>query len=377
LSKSHLHQFLVSREFGGGAEIALQLAQRTLGASDLTPHVWVPGEGRAAEKVRSLGFPVSWYDGAGIFSRSRLRAGAANLMTAARLRASGRGLIHVHAPSTYGALRHSFRLAGVKRVLHIHLDFPVESLVWPLRDPPELIVTCARFLVDAVRQALPAGRQTKQRVEAVPNAVDLERFKPSDRRMAKQQVGARLDQPLLLMMANLSPHKGQETAVRAVERLAHRGIQAQLWLAGADRSADQAYASQLKQMIVERGLGDRVSLLGFRQDGPDLLRAADVVLLPSTSEGLPLTLLEAQACEAPVIAAPTAGIPEIIADGETGFLVPANDDAGYASRIESLLTRPELCARITSAAARHCRQNHSWDTYHTRMSELYAEVLAG
>jgi glycosyltransferase involved in cell wall biosynthesis len=99
--------------------------------------------------------------------------------------------------------------------------------------------------------------------------------------------------------------------------------------------------------------------------------------LPSTSEGLPLTLLESQACKVPVIAAPTAGIPEIIVDGETGFLVPASDDAGYAARIELLLQQPVLYERIASAAAHYCRQNHSWDSYHTKISELYSDVLAG
>jgi glycosyltransferase involved in cell wall biosynthesis len=101
------------------------------------------------------------------------------------------------------------------------------------------------------------------------------------------------------------------------------------------------------------------------------------MVLPSTNEGLPLAVLEAQACEVPVVAAPTAGIPEVIVEGESGFLVAADDDAGYASRIESLLTRPELRARIASAAARHCRQNHSWDSYHARMSELYSDLLTG
>jgi glycosyltransferase involved in cell wall biosynthesis len=249
--------------------------------------------------------------------------------------------------------------------------------VWTLREPPELIITCAKFLIEGVRSALPRHLQESQRIEAVPNAVDLSKFTAGDKHEAKREVGASLDRPLLLMMANLAPHKGQETAIRAVGQLAARGVKTDLWLAGADRSGDGNYEARLKNMIAERGLGERVTLLGFRQDGVKLLQAADIVLLPSTSEGLPLTLLEAQACGVPVVAAPTAGIPEIVSQERTGFLVAADDDAGYAARIELLLREPHTYHAIATAAAARCRADHNWETYHSRISELYTEVKAG
>ena len=374
--KFQLHQFLVSREFGGGGEIALQLARqwRQLGAA--APHVWVPGEGRASEKVRDAALPLRKYDGAGIFSRMRVRAALANLLTGTRLRASGRGLIHIHSPFHYAALRHGFRVGGVKRVLHMHLDFGVESLQWTLREPPDLIVTCANFLIESVRQALPESHRERTPIVAVPNAVNLEKFRPAEKAAAKRRVGAPQDQTLLLMMANLSPHKGQETAIRAVRMLADRGQTVQLWLAGADRSPERPEEARLIRLIDSLNLSQHVRLLGFRQDCSDLLQAADVVLLPSTSEGLPLTLLEAQATGVPVVAAPTAGVPEIIDDGQTGFLVNAGDAAGYAQRIESLIQQPAVYDRVATAARSRCRLRHSWHTYHARMGELYASVLA-
>jgi glycosyltransferase involved in cell wall biosynthesis len=375
-TKLRIHQFLVSREYGGGAEIALQLARHAHRMDASSICVWAPGEGPAAVKVREFNLPMQFYDGQGIYSRSALRAGAANLAVAARLRRSGRGLIHIHSPYTYAALRHGFRLAGVKTVVHIHLDFDVDALRWALKRPPDLIVTCAQSLVDQVRCALPAAYAERQRIVAAPNAVNLERFKPRDKTVAKKCVGAPHNRPLLLIMANLSPHKGQETAIRAVARLRQRGIDVQLWLAGADRSPDKTYEPLLSSMATELGVRDRVTFLGFRNDGPDLLRAADIVLLPSTSEGLPLTLLEAQACHVPVIAAPTAGIPEIIEDGETGFLAPARDSDQYAAIIEALLQQPEMARRIVDQAATRCRAQHSWETYQRRIFEVYRQTLA-
>jgi glycosyltransferase involved in cell wall biosynthesis len=371
------HQFLVSREFGGAGEIALQLATQWREREGRDPHVWIPGEGRAAEKVRALGLPMRHYDMEGIFSRGRLRAAWANAIAAARLRMLGSGLVHIHSPHHYAALRHGFRLAGVRRVLHIHLDFGAQNLRWTLRKPPELIVTCANFLTESVRNALPPALRECTRIVSVPNAVDLQKFAPGDKPAAKAKLGAPSDRPLLLMMANLATHKGQETAIRAVRLLNDRGRNVQLWLAGADRSGDGHFEAKLQALIAELGIGDRVTLLGFRKDGPELLTAADILLLPSTSEGLPLTLLEAQASGTPVIAAPTAGIPEIVEDGRTGFLVPADDAQGYAARIETLLAAPGIVQQMTATALDRCRRLHSWNTYHDRMADLYAEVLAG
>jgi starch synthase len=370
-----LHQMLVSREFGGAAEIALQIARRCENAVPGQTRVWIPGEGRAAEKVRSVGLQPLTYDGEGIFSRSRVRSAMANLSTALRLRAEGRGLVHVHSPTVYGALKGGLHAARLKRIVHVQIEHAQDELRWALRRPPELIVTCARFLIDQVRQALPDRILDSQRIEAVPNAVDLDKFQPGDKREAKQRVGAQLDRPLLLMLANLSAHKGQETAIRAVAALkAHRRT-VNCWLAGVDRSPERLFETKLRQAIKDYGVEDLVTLLGFRNDAPDLLRAADAVLLPSTHEGLPLTLLEAQACGVPIIAAPTAGIPEIIEDGRTGFLVDADDASTYARRIEQLLDDAARRGWMCEQARELCSRQHSWTAFYKRIADLYQEVL--
>jgi len=179
------------------------------------------------------------------------------------------------------------------------------------------------------------------------------------------------------MLANLAPHKGQETALHTLAELRRQGRKVQCWLAGVDRSGDESYATKLRHLTADLGLSSDVSFLGFRQDTPELLRAADVVLLPSTNEGLPLVILEAQAAGVPVIAAPTAGIPEIIEDGKTGFLVEADDAVGYAARIELLMGQPDTYGSIVRDAMQRCRSDYSWDAFQRRMDELYCELLAG
>jgi glycosyltransferase involved in cell wall biosynthesis len=368
------HQFLVSRDLGGAALVAIHVADH-LRKCEQRAQVWIPGPGAAEEEAGRLGLTTAGYDAPALFGRSKMRSLWTNWRLARRLRREGARLVHVHTPVHYAAVRWGLRWASVKRVVHVQIDTDADGVGWAFRTPPELIVTCARTLVDRVRQSLPADRQEKQRIVAVPNAVDVERFAPGDRVRAKEWVQAPVDRPLVLMLANLAPHKGQEMAIRAVALLKQRGIDVECWLAGIERFGATAYTQRLKQLIGQCEVTDRVKLLGQRSDAPELLRAADFFLLPSTCEGLPLSILEAQASGVPVLAAPTAGVPEVVHDGETGFLIAADNPAGYADRLQSLLQQPQLAARVAHAARTQVLANYTWPVYCRRIQDLYQEVL--
>ncbi len=375
-SPRRFHQVLVSTELGGGALTALHLAhhQRALGQDC---RAWIPGAGPAWDEAARLGLPCHGFNLAGAQAKSRIRAALANWSVARRLRQGGPGLVHVHSPLHYGALWRGLRRCGLARAVHVQIEEDATGLRWALRCAPELIVTCAEFLVEPVRRALPEEAQGRTRVVAVPNAVDTERFTPGPKDEAKRRLGAPADRPLAVMLANLSPHKGQETAVRAVALLKQRGVDVNCWLAGVERGGAGAYTARLRSLIAEAGVQDRVRLLGQRRDAPDLLRAADFFLLPSTHEGLPLSILEAQATRVPVLAAPTAGVPEIVKDGETGFLIAAADAAGYARRLEDLLANPELYRRVAEGGFAKATREYNWSALCRRITTLYEEVLEG
>jgi glycosyltransferase involved in cell wall biosynthesis len=287
----------------------------------------------------------------------------------------GPGIVHVHAPYFYGALERGLRRSRLKRVAHVHLE-EGRDFSWVFRTPPELVMTCAQFLAKIVEDNLPDQARGFTRVVAVPNAVDTDRFRPAPKAESKQRVGAPSDRPLVLMLANLAPHKGHQTTVQAIARLKSRGVHVNCWLAGIERDGAGTYSNRLGSLIAESGVADRVTLLGQRNDAPDLLRAADFLVLPSTNEGLPLSILEAQATRVPVLAAPTAGIPEVVHDGQTGFLIAADDPDGYAHRIEQLIANPEMSHRIADAAYARVTRDHHWQAYCERVTELYDEVLA-
>ena len=368
------HQLLVSKELGGAGMIALQLAaaMRDKGHESFA---WLPGKGAAAEKANEIRLPCHFYTPEKALTGSKIESALCNLRIGRLFRARAPGIVHVHSPHYYGALSLGLRYSGLKTVVHIHLEEDKNVFQWAFKMAPSVIVTCARFLIEYVRSALPEHRQNSQQFFAVPNAVDTDRFRPSDKMAAKLKVGVSPHIPLVLMVANLAPHKGQETALRTAAILKEKKVQAQFWFAGVERGGTLEYTARLKSLSNELGVEAQVKFLGQRNDIPDLLRAADFFLLPSTAEGLPLSILEAQASKVPVLAAPTAGIPEIITHEKTGFLIAANDAVGYATGVKCLLENPRLYASIADKSYLRVLQENTWTTYVNRVYEIYALLL--
>jgi glycosyltransferase involved in cell wall biosynthesis len=285
------------------------------------------------------------------------------------------GIIHVHAPVVYRALRPSLLISRRKKILHVHLDYTDEELIQGLALPPDLIIVCAEFIRHRVNHLICAGGADRTRVVTIRNAVDTVRFCPGNRAKAKSDLGVDPQRPVVLMAANLAKHKGQETAIRAIAGLVRSGYKPLLWLAGEQRDPTVGYAKQLKELAVDLDISELVHFLGMRKDVDVLLRASDFLLLPSTQEGLPLVILEAQASGTVVLAAPTAGIPEVIEDGRTGFLIPADDFETYADRLRLLIDRPDVKNRVSEAALEQIATSFTFADYIRQILVQYDALL--
>jgi glycosyltransferase involved in cell wall biosynthesis len=372
---NYFHQMLTARTYGGANTIALNLAVALRDCGEQS-YAWIPGEGPAKAKAEEMGLTMRLYDPTRALASSRLSSALCNWTIARQLYSYRPGLIHVHSPHFYRALWPALKMSQLKTVVHVHLEEEREGLRWALRRPPDIIITCARFLSEYVRSVLPIRFQDNQQIIAASNAVDTKQFFPGDKNAAKVRFGVPVQTPLVLMVANLARHKGQETALRTASMLRKSGVVAQFWFAGVERGNNQEYTSRLQALVNDLGLTDHVRFLGQRKDIPDLLRAADFFILPSTTEGLPLSVLEAQASGTPVLAAPTAGIPEVVIDGETGFLVGADDAAGYAHHLVNLLCKPNLYSKIADRAYTNVVKEHSWKTYVERVYAVYQTVAS-
>jgi glycosyltransferase involved in cell wall biosynthesis len=367
-----VHQVLDTAELGGGNLYALAVAERLRADGDGAT-IWCHHTGPAVGEAARRGLAVRTFD------QDKLkRGGFAALWQVARLAwrlRRARGIVHVHSHVLYGFVRRAVKLAGVPAIAHVHIDAPPESYRWAFAQPPAAIVTCAEFLAAKVRDSLPSDALKRTRIVAVPNAIDTAKFAPGDRAAAKRKVDAPEGAPLVLMVANLSPHKGQLVALEALRLMRAAGSGAHLWLAGVERGGT-AFTADLRAFVEAHSLGSCVKFLGQRADVPDLMRAADAVVLPSSNEGLPLTLLEAQASGTPVLAAPTAGVPEIVRHGATGVLIAHGDAAGYARELAALFADPARARALATAALAQAR-TRTFDAMCSQLRTVYATVQKG
>jgi glycosyltransferase involved in cell wall biosynthesis len=361
----------VSPLVGGAGVLAIGLATavRERGGDS---HAWVPGRGAAADRLEQVGVP--WH----AYSLDRLRRGGVSQLLAlssigARLLGARNPIVHVHGPLVYGLMSPLLAAIGARTVVQFHIDPTEEEVLWALQRPPAAVGACSRHIAGLIRDVNERAGRTIP-VFPMPNAIDVAPYAAVNRPDAKRRVGARPDRPLVLMLANLAEHKGQVTAIRAVRGLKDRGLLVDCWLAGEERAAVRQFTPRLEALIRDLGVEEQVTLLGFRQDGPALLQAADVFLLPSTLEGLPLSVLEAQAAGTVVIGSPLPGIREVVSDGVTGFVIDPADDAAYAERMHDLLTDAALYQRIADAARAHVHREHTWTVYLERAWQVYDAV---
>jgi glycosyltransferase involved in cell wall biosynthesis len=363
---------MVSRRIGGAALMAMALA-RAASRRGWPGITWVPGPGPASERVAREGLKhrVIGLD-------ATHTAGMTRLVTSARLFAAlvreRRAVVHVHDSWMWGLVRPALLRAGARSVVHVNLELNAEEIAWTLKHPPAHIVTCARYIAAQIRTVLDR-RGLDIPVTAIPNAIDIDRFQHGDRQAARQHLGLGAPESfIVLMLANLAPHKGQATAIRALRTLREQGVRAECWIVGEDRSSGGNYLRSLRTLAAELEVTDHIRFLGFRHDAGDLLRAADAFVLPSTHEGLPFSVLEAQAAGVPVIASNIPGVLEVVEDGTTGFVVPPDDFAGYADRLRLLSREQDVGHRLARAASERVRREHVWPRFEDRMFEVYASM---
>lgn len=200
----------------------------------------------------------------------------------------------------------------------------------------------SRGAADAVATAF---NLPKDAFEVIHNGVDTLRFRPStDRAPVRVQLGVAPNEFLLLCVGNIKPVKGHDVLIDAFATVRPHAT-TKLALIGADHSD-----GEIVRRATETCGADRVRFVGPTADVLPWLQAADAFVLPSRFEGLSNALLEAMACEMPVIATAVGGNLDVVHAGDHGLLVPQEDAAALGTAIETLIVDRELCERLGRAA---------------------------
>src|SRR5437867_744113 len=214
----------------------------------------------------------------------------------------------------------------------------------------------ARYIVKTF--GVPAAR-----LQVIPCGVDAERFSPH---------GERLEPPHVVCVARLRPVKNLGLLLEACAGLRARGVEFRCTVIG-----DGPCRDELEAMRARLGLARVVEFAGAAEQAEVLAwwQRATIAALTSTSEGMPVSLMEAAACGVPAVATAVGGIPELIEDGVTGFLIAPGDAGRLARALERLLHDPALVARLGVAARRRVEERFSLTGQVDRLLALWAELV--
>lgn len=259
------------------------------------------------------------------------------------------------------------RLAGVQPIVTVHHPTP-----WADVNPRKRQMTrLTGYLAQAVVVPSRATRDTMleagipaRKIRLIPNGLRIPTNLPT-RAEARRSLGLPEEAFIVVSLAQLVAHKGIADVIEAVARVPDPCGDMMLVVAG-----DGPERGTLEQLAAAR-LGDGTRFLGRVPDTADVYAAADVFALPSRMEGFGLVYVEAAFHGVPSIGANVGGVPDVIADGETGLLVPQGDVPALATATERLRDSPELRHKLGEAA----RTRACTEFTETRMAERYLELF--
>lgn len=227
----------------------------------------------------------------------------------------------------------------------------------------DAVVAVSGAAAETLRERRP---EFTDRLSVILNGVQFEEA-ARPRSAVRKALG--VDGVVGVTVARLDRLKGHDVLLKAQARLPER-LPLTLLIAG-----DGPERARLEALRDELRLGDRVRFLGYRTDVPDLLAASDLFVLPSRTEGLPLSVLEAMSHGLPTIATPVGGVPEALNHEECGVLIPVDDVHRLAAALEALGSDAARRSRLGEAAQARVRRHFSFDAMTDQYEALYRRLL--
>jgi glycosyltransferase involved in cell wall biosynthesis len=358
----------------GGAERDLIALLKTLDRQKWEPHVVCPGTGPFRDQLHAIAVPTHtlslppWRKPLAFFQRrsaiQRLEALVNQLNPA---------MMHVNdiwwVPHTVRAIASS-SYNPVPIVAHVRQEIEPAKVGRYGLDRVETVIAISR----QIEKSLIAGGVSARKVRTVYSGIDLSKKQSThDSQAIRQLIGVPNGAVLVGTVANLFSRKGYEVMVRALPAIVRAVPTVHYVIVGSD---DNDYAARLKRLAHELKIVDRVHIVGFQDPVQPFLASLDLYVHPALMEGFGIAVVEAMAMGKAVVATTTGGLPEVVAQGETGLLVPPGDIEALAATVVALLEDPVRREEMGRSGSARAHERFSLDASVVHMEQLYSEVLA-
>lgn len=289
-------------------------------------------------------------------------------------------IVHTHCSKAGVLGRWAARLAGIKLIVHSFHGFS-------FNDSQSSLVRCIYIFLERITSFITAksiavskaniekGTNkrifTKDKVVLIRSGIDIRKYqeKGLDRGKKRRELGFDTRIPLVAMIACFKPQKSPLDFVRVAKIVSGKNNATRFLFVG-----NGVLRPKVEELIEKLGMEDKILLLGWRRDIPEIMSCIDILVLTSLWEGLPRVFPQAMASGIPVVATEVDGAPEAIQDGVNGFLLPPGDIDGMAKKIVYLIRHPEKINEMGEKGKRLVEEFDIWKMLE-QQEELYGDLL--
>src|SRR3990170_832482 len=256
-------------------------------------------------------------------------------------------IVHTHSSKAGIIGRWAAYLAGIPVIIHTYHGYGfndyqsfLKRRLFVLLERLTARIT-TRFIAvskNNIEKGINAGIFRSDDVELIRSGIDISEFSDVkvDKAKKKMELGIELDKPLIGMIACFKPQKAPLDFVKAAHLVCQKMSDVRFVVAG-----DGELRPPMEELINNLGLKDKIKLLGFRRDIPEIMKCLDVFVLTSLWEGLPKVIVQAIAAGIPIVATEVDGSSEVIKNGVNSFLVKPGDVEGIAEKVMNILQKPK------------------------------------
>ena len=283
-------------------------------------------------------------------------------------------IVHSYNWATFLYACVAARLTRVPVVIHGEYGYDEDGAIghrlWMKRFLAQHVTRLTTVSADLEQLMIDLWNVPPERITYIPNGIELDRF-PEDAtpERLRREFGLTQDNQVIMSIGRFVPVKDFPTLIRAFARVNARRPKTRLFVVGA---GDPAELARVAESV---GVRNAVTLTGQRMDVPELLNLCDVYVNSSRFEGMSNAILEAMAASRPVVATSVGGNPELVREGETGFLYPSGDDVALAGHLERLLEDTPLRTAMGATARKIIVRDHPIAKMVDAYNNMYVESM--